>query len=577
MNKKVIENLDLSFKGTLRNDVRTTFCSISDELRGPFTQLVNNVSEPLKSNLDWWVESTSSRNSLASPLYHYYCCFHFFDYLVNERIKISEIKVDSRALKKLLQCYCKLHSLDYKVDVTGKTQSSRLKKLLSACMLIYNVGKEEYYKLLCAKKTKYLSEDLPKKPLTLIDTFIIPGFINKDRYYEGLWQNLTEKQRETTFFVSTLALIPLNDYEKTFKLLRTNPRKFLIKEDYLSLSDIFYSLFHCIRIFFIKINPIFVFNVDFSPLIREEIFSMRGYVNAFESLLNYRFARKLKKKGVNIRLVVDWFENQVIDKGWNIGFNKFYPETMTKGYRGIVPAYQYLSQWSPTIVEMEGGVLPKQINVIGKKFVEPSKEFAHNINVSVAPAFRFQYLWNDNTNNVESNNYNILVALSIILSESLNILQLLHDTINDGYLNDYKILIKPHPTMEIETIKRGFRRKWPSEFKIVDGEAKDYLKKCSLLISGMSSICLESMALAIPVVVCENPSGLSYNTIPLDVPNELWRSCKTIDEIIQAIEYFENRSTQTIRKHQKLCNQIKKDYFEPVTKESVYRFLELEG
>jgi hypothetical protein len=45
---------------------------------------------------------------------------------------------------------------------------------------------------------------------------------------------------------------------------------------------------------------------------------------------------------------------------------------------------------------------------------------------------------------------------------------------------------------------------------------------------------------------------------------------------LDAINHFKNRTPEEVRTHKKLSEKIKKDYFEPVTKEGVYRFLELE-
>ena len=50
-----------------------------------------------------------------------------------------------------------------------------------------------------------------------------------------------------------------------------------------------------------------------------------------------------------------------------------------------------------------------------------------------------------------------------------------------------------------------------------------------------------------------------------------------MQEILKAINTFRNRTPAEEIKHRELSAQIKKDYFEPVTKEGVYRFLELAG
>ena len=49
-----------------------------------------------------------------------------------------------------------------------------------------------------------------------------------------------------------------------------------------------------------------------------------------------------------------------------------------------------------------------------------------------------------------------------------------------------------------------------------------------------------------------------------------------MQEILKAINTFRNRTPAEEIKHRELSAQIKKDYFEPVTKKAVYKFLELD-
>ena len=77
-------------------------------------------------------------------------------------------------------------------------------------------------------------------------------------------------------------------------------------------------------------------------------------------------------------------------------------------------------------------------------------------------------------------------------------------------------------------------------------------------------------------VIVENFERLNYNTIPEKIPQDLWRSCRTSNEIKSAIEFYRNRSDEEFIRHRKIGSKIKKDYFEPVTKESVFKFLMLE-
>ena len=112
--------LDLRYKGKLDNELTVLFNYITKQLRGPFTQIVSELSEPMKDNIDWWVEGPASRNTLASPFFHYYCALHLVDELFKKEYDISEIIVDSFALKKIIKKYIHLHGKSIPIKFNGK-------------------------------------------------------------------------------------------------------------------------------------------------------------------------------------------------------------------------------------------------------------------------------------------------------------------------------------------------------------------------------------------------------------------------------------------------------------------------
>ena len=97
--------LDLRYKGKLDLNVAVLYNNIAKHLRVPFTKVVSEISEPIKNNIDWWVEGPASRNTVVSPFFHYYCAFHLVDELINKNYDISVIIVDSLAFEKILRKY----------------------------------------------------------------------------------------------------------------------------------------------------------------------------------------------------------------------------------------------------------------------------------------------------------------------------------------------------------------------------------------------------------------------------------------------------------------------------------------
>jgi hypothetical protein len=355
--------------------------------------------------------------------------------------------------------------------------------------------------------------------------------------------------------------------------LRAAKDKFLLKEDYLKFSDYLYAWGHAFRILRYKIDPVFFQGVDVSPLVREEIESSKGINSTILGLLNFRFAKRLRKNGVRLRLIVNWFENQVIDKGWNYGFNRFYLGTLSKGYCGYVASQLYMNLY-PTKYEKEAGLLPKQICVMGQGLTETVKEFCEDLSVDIAPAFRFQHLWENRVCHGDADYFTILLSLPLMSNEAGGLLNIVREAVEDKNGN-IRFYVKPHPASSEKKVRRMLDP-WPDRFELVQGNFNEILEKSDLLLSAASSTAMETLAKGIPVIVVGNNSGLTHNPIPETITSDIWRLCYSLQEIADAIQFYKSRGPEKVKEHKEVGRRIRKEYFEPVTREGVRRFLGLE-
>ena len=117
---------------------------------------------------------------------------------------------------------------------------------------------------------------------------------------------------------------------------------------------------------------------NLSLLIQCEILYNRDILTVFLSLHNYCFARKLKQKSIKIRKVVNWFENQSLDKGGITGLESF-PKSKTIGYQGFTPQPEYMNTLA-TDYEKKYKVIPEKIISIGRNFVN-FKEFCKDLDI----------------------------------------------------------------------------------------------------------------------------------------------------------------------------------------------------
>jgi hypothetical protein len=357
-----------------------------------FVDLIESVSEPYADNLDWWVESPASRNLITSGLYYNLCCIQFFKETI-ELEDIGYVLVESLELKKILESVVTLKQIEVNVRCTEKHSLARDIKNVSIFFireLIRNI-----IFLACGKKNHKINND---EEIIIIDKFVTPGSEFVERYYCGLLEDVDEEVKKNIYFVPTLTGYFLSRYPAAFSILRENEQRYLFKEDYLCLSDYVFALMHLIRLRNISIKNAFFVGTDVSELINKELNSIENTSSSHIALLNYCFFKRLKKNNIKIRRIISWFENQVVDKGWNAGVRDNYPDVENVGYQGFADISPMHQNVYPTNLEKKLKIIPKTIAVIGEAYKDEVVKFCSDINVIVAPAFRFKWLWNENVN-----------------------------------------------------------------------------------------------------------------------------------------------------------------------------------
>jgi hypothetical protein len=571
--------LDLRFDGKLPAEISSLFNTISYELRPKFNEIVTEISTQLKKNLDWWVQGPASRNTFNSPFFHYYCLLHLISKLIErDEFPFSRALVDSAEFKSIVQ------SMLTDSGVSGcSVQYNKLSigKFIKRRFLMTPglVAKKIIQQVLAKVSGRSNQKGLRDKPIVIIDTFMMADYTRNDRWYGQLWESLTDEVKEETYFVPTLVSTPISRMAQVYRELRNNVRNFIIREDFLTLSDIIYASQHKRRIKKIRIKPTHVLGYDLSKLIEEELSCCNDLLTIMESLLTYRFVQRLKNNGVEVRLAIDWFEGQVIDKAWNYGFNKFYPEAKTVGYRAFESFPFYLCSY-PIPVEEQSGLLPKVIAVQGRGTIATVREFFPDLKVIVIPSLRTQHVWDSDLGQKRKDQVSILVSLPISLKTSVRIIEQLLEASKLVDCKGKKIvyIIKPHPTYIEEHVRANLDVELSNSFVFTNEKPlPPLLHSSELLISEASSVCLEALACGLPVIVVENQEGLTFDPIPRCIAEEIVRKTRSVSQLVEAIEHYIHADLEKQKQLQLLGLEIRSDYFEPLSKEGINRFFDIEN
>jgi len=576
--------LDLRYQANLSHEFSDLFNEVSWSARTEYNQFITRASKPFKDEIDWWVESPASRNTYASSLFHYFCVAKFILKMIdNEYFNPVNAKkiiiVDSWALKGIIEeIFNNLNISNVMVDFRP-TFNIRIKRLLRKFFYYEFVFVKRLTQYCIARLSKKLEiTEKPSNSIVLIDTFVSESYLNHDRWYGSFWDHLDVSQKSNVFFAPTIVNTSIKDFLLVYRSLRNSSRNNLIKDDYISLGDLVFAYKHKKRVNNLQIKQVLLNGIDASSLIIEDIEYFRDISSLIEALLTYRFMAGLADANIKIRLSIDWFEGHALDKAWNLGIKRFHEHTERIGYRAFFKSYpQYLCTY-PIQIERDVGVLPDIFAVQGKDSIEDVKEFLPDLNVITIPAFKAEHVWEQNIERSLSGIQQILVTLPVSIKTSAMIV----DTLINVYLNkkydDSKLIyvLKPHPTNRIKDITKRLETSLPNTFVFTDQKSfPDLLRKSSILITEASSTCVEALACGVSVIIIENPHGLTYDPLPENVPQELFRRTKTLDEINNAIFSFLNESDSLRERKRLLSKQLREGYFEPVTKEGISNFLRM--
>ena len=246
--------LDIRSNLTRENKYFELYNKICHDSVESFNQLINSLSKE-NDSIDWWLCNPLSRNVYNSILFRDYCKIELVKDL-STKIRIQEIITDSEPLAKILKELPELKKTN--ISFKGFTQLNSIKNLIIIILLSFRECLFRIYQFLIFNIFFYKKAVYPNHPIKLIDTFAMPGYYSKDRYYNDLLKNLSDEEKEKIFFLPTIIKTKITKlFPVFFELINAN-RQFLFKESFLKIADIIYASFYPVRIQFFRIKSFFL-------------------------------------------------------------------------------------------------------------------------------------------------------------------------------------------------------------------------------------------------------------------------------------------------------------------------------
>ena len=224
---------------------------------------------------------------------------------------------------------------------------------------------------------------------------------------------------------------------------------------------------------------------------------------SFDALEYYYFIDTLSKRNINKFFSI--FENSPINKLWNLSISNKFIHSVNNAIKVMIPVRNYFSQYFILKSESKSNLLPKKIFLISKSLKKQLvKDNSHISNLyKNGPNLRLNVI---NNNNNKKNKL-IVFFTSILDFETIKILNLLNHI---KYDVSFDCIVKFHPSYEL--LKRpDLLIHLPKFFKVNQNISIHDLSSDSFVISGMSSILIDSLELNLKSIYIDTNFYLSLN------------------------------------------------------------------
>ena len=543
--------------------------SIADQILPDFHNFLSAASEIHGSKLDWWVCSFSSRNCFTSPLFLNLLSL----FLVKKKLDRSDnicIETDSiflaRTMRKAIG--------NLKSNTSQVRLSINFKDFVKPIFLFLAVffGSLPFF-----LSTLFLSKkkiEIPDSPIVLLSCYAKPDWWERDtaRYFNGLTERLSEKQKQNLyFFPRNFGLLNPFVIRRANDSYRRGEKNVLILEDFITVSDCFFAWMFLLRSLVRSPNIPKWHGIDVNMLYYKENLAPAPLFLSMQSVLHYRFFKRLKQRGVVVERFLNFHENQVNDKAMHLAIRHHFADAKNFGYQGFSPATKFYCSL-PTDYENFWGVLPDLIAVPGSGYPAHVAQFSKTINLVVVPHFRASKI---NSHLSKGPNHTsrdqILVALPHLYSDWPSFLSLAQKLRSACRLST-SIIIVPHPAVDGQKLAQ-FKKKFGKGLFWSKTDIHELICQSRLLITGCSGTLIESIALGVPVVILKDPENFLYNPIPDSISKKFWQAL-TPEEVLNSKLLQKDQATPASTTVRGDPPDIAEQFFYETTSQSFAKFHE---
>jgi hypothetical protein len=537
-------------QSNLTSDQAIQFNKINFKNKKKVEKLLENIFLTTNMNPKWNLTPIFSRDYFQSDLLRDLNFLSLVDFYVKKK-KYNTIKVENYLLKKIIQQRYK------KINVIN---SNRFKQITCDLIkLFYSFIKVVLYSMfMLANKSKERANKFINKKIILVETFFSKNMYKKkfnERYHKDIYIKFSNRIKKNCYFfpinLSIFSIKGFLNYTKNEKI------KFIHPLDFLKFKDYIRSIFLIPKLGNINSKRIFYDNFDVTKILKYHNISSYFNFSTFIADLNYSFLKRLNKKKISIELILDWYENQIIDKGLCLGKNHFFPKSILKGHMGYINDFKNIHYYTPSILEKKNKTLPDEILLISKKIYNKIYKKIKFLNFKFVPAMRNKKIFELKINRKKKLKTNVLIICSANLKENdfiFNLIEKIYQRIN---FDKFNFIIKLHPnTLINSTLKKK------KKLTVTNKNFYDLLINSDIVISGGTTATIEAKILNKNIILIGNNQGITLN--PLFDENKKINICfdeKTLLKYINKLAIKNNKTKINYKLLNSYFIKFNKKYF----------------
>ena len=551
----------------------------ADELRLPFIAWVDSLSARYGSDPHWWLTHISERNTTISPLFLFVCYLGVVRKVLSEGPRPHLIVAQSWGLIDALLVLGRTLGLKFRV-------LSRLRKHVQIGNEFFQIV-ESWGRFLvgairnevAARRTRRGRPVFSSGPRRILfDTFFdessaLPDGLYRDRFFPFLLEWLAAQGMEV--WILPTVLTGRRSIGEKYRWMRQSTANFIIPEDWLRPGD-YVDSWYCSAKAWLRPRGVGrLRGLAVGPLVREERRRQAASIRTMQACLLFRIPMRLKAAGFVPYQIIEWSENQIIDKALVMGCRLAYRGATHNAVQNT-PLFQNLLNLFPTALECDLGVTADRVVCSGPLPARVLADQSQGRLVAVEGCgLRYDYLWRIEKKqgrlpSARKQSLDALVALPIELSRALDALHCMIPLfVHRCSVSWY---IKAHPGLPAEDLELAVGPQAASRVTFVEGSLVDWLAKVDVLITANSGTALEAAAVGLPVIQIGSPTSLNYDPLHW-FSDSIGVKCFSSDEVSAALDRVaaltpDGRSELTRR-----GREVLEGWFAPVTEEALSRFL----